>query len=40
MKRATWVFLMQQVDIDGQRDWLAWTPRADQWMRFEAAALK
>ena len=37
---ATWVFLMQQVDIYGQRDRLAWTPRADQWMRFETATLK
>src|SRR5438128_6132566 len=26
---ATWVFLMQQVDIYGSRDRLAWTPRAD-----------
>lgn len=37
---ATWVFLMQQVDIYGQRDRLHWTPRADQWMRFEGATLR
>ena len=37
---ASWVFLMQQVDIYGQRDRLQWTPRADQWMRFEAATLR
>ena len=37
---ASWVFLMQQVDVYGQRDRLQWTPRADQWMRFEAATLR
>ena len=31
---ATWVFLMQQVDIYAARDRLGWTPRADQWMSF------
>ena len=37
---ATWVFLMQQVDIYGQRDRLTWTPRADQWRRFDTAVVK
>jgi peptide/nickel transport system substrate-binding protein len=37
---ATWVFLMQQVDIYASRDRLTWTPRADQWMRFDAATLR
>ena len=37
---ATWVFLMQQVDIYATRERLAWTPRADQWMLFHQAALK
>ena len=37
---ATWVFLMQQVDIYATRERLAWTPRADQWMRFHQATLK
>ncbi len=37
---ATWVFLMQQVDIYATRERLAWTPRADQWMPFHQAALK
>src|SRR2546423_14464279 len=31
---ATWVFLMQQVDIYVHRYRLTWTPRSDQWMRF------
>ena len=29
---ATWVFLLQQVDIYATRDRLTWTPRPDQWM--------
>ncbi len=37
---ATWVFLMQQVDIYATRDRLVWTPRADQWMLFHDAVLK
>ena len=37
---ATWVYLMQQVDIYATRDRLAWTPRPDQWMLFHDAALK
>jgi peptide/nickel transport system substrate-binding protein len=37
---ATWVFLMQQIDIYAMRDRVAWTPRADQWMQFHAASLK
>jgi peptide/nickel transport system substrate-binding protein len=37
---ATWVFLMQQVDIYATRDRVTWTPRGDQWMLFHEAALK
>jgi len=37
---GTWVFLMQQVDIYASRDRLGWTPRGDQWMLFQDAALK
>ena len=37
---ATWVFLMQQVDIYATRERLAWTPRADQWLLFHPATLK
>jgi peptide/nickel transport system substrate-binding protein len=37
---ATWVFLMQQVDIYATRDRLAWAPRADQWLLFHQATLK
>jgi peptide/nickel transport system substrate-binding protein len=37
---ATWVFLLQQVDIYAMRDRVTWTPRADQWMQFHVAALK
>ena len=37
---ATWVFLLQQVDIYAMRDRVTWTPRADQWMQFHAASLK
>ena len=37
---ATWVYLMQQVDIYAARDRLTWTPRADQWLLFHEAVLK
>ena len=37
---ATWVFLMQQVDIYAMRDSVEWTPRPDQWMLFQGATLK
>jgi peptide/nickel transport system substrate-binding protein len=37
---ATWVYLMQQVDIYASRDRLAWAPRPDQWMLFHDASLK
>jgi peptide/nickel transport system substrate-binding protein len=37
---ATWVFLMQQVDIYAARERLGWTPRTDQWMLFHAATLR
>jgi peptide/nickel transport system substrate-binding protein len=37
---ATWVFLMQQLDIYATRDRLLWTPRPDQWMPFHEATLK
>jgi peptide/nickel transport system substrate-binding protein len=37
---ATWVFLVQQVDIYATRDRLGWTPRADQWLLFHTATLK
>jgi peptide/nickel transport system substrate-binding protein len=37
---ATWVFLLQQVDIYASRDRLSWTPRTDQWMPFHDASLK
>jgi peptide/nickel transport system substrate-binding protein len=37
---ATWVFLLQQVDIYATRDRVTWTPRADQWMLFRTATLK
>jgi peptide/nickel transport system substrate-binding protein len=36
---ATWVFLMQQVDIYASRDRLSWTPRGDQWMPLHDASL-
>ncbi|MBI4635459.1 MAG: hypothetical protein HY727_03830 [Candidatus Rokubacteria bacterium] len=36
---ATWVFLMQQVDIYATRERLTWTPRADQWLHFHQASL-
>jgi peptide/nickel transport system substrate-binding protein len=37
---ATWVFLMQQVDIYATRERLMWAPRPDQWMLFHDAALR
>jgi hypothetical protein len=37
---ATWVFLLQQVDIYASRDRLSWTPRTDQWMPLHDASLK
>jgi peptide/nickel transport system substrate-binding protein len=37
---ATWVFLVQQVDIYATRDRVGWTPRADQWLLFQTATLK
>jgi peptide/nickel transport system substrate-binding protein len=37
---ATWVFLLQQVDIYALRDRVEWTPRPDQWMLFHGASLK
>jgi peptide/nickel transport system substrate-binding protein len=37
---ATWVFLMQQVDIYAMRERLEWTPRPDQWMSFYGASLR
>jgi len=37
---ATWVFLMQQVDLYATRDRLEWTPRTDQWLLFHEAMLK
>ncbi len=40
MEDATWVFLVQQVDIYATRDRLSWTPRADQWLLFHTATLK
>ena len=36
---ATWVFLLQQVDIYATRDRVSWTPRADQWMSFHGASV-
>jgi ABC-type transport system substrate-binding protein len=37
---ATWVFLLQQVDIYAARDRVGWTPRPDQWLPFHQATLK
>jgi len=37
---ATWVFLLQQVDIYAMRARVEWTPRPDQWMDFRGAVLK
>jgi peptide/nickel transport system substrate-binding protein len=36
---ATWVFLLQQVDIYAARERLAWTPRGDQWLPLHEASL-
>ncbi len=40
LEDATWVFLMQQVDIYASRDRLTWAPRGDQWMPLHDAVLK
>jgi len=40
VENATWVFLLQQVDIYASRDRLTWTPRTDQWMPLQGATLK
>ncbi len=37
---ATWVFLLQQVDVYASRERLTWTPRADQWMPLHQATLR
>jgi len=37
---ATWVFLLQQVDIYASRDRLVWAARPDQWMPLHEAAIK
>jgi peptide/nickel transport system substrate-binding protein len=37
---ATWVFLLQQVDIYATRERVAWTPRPDQWLQLHTATLK
>ena len=37
---ATWVFLVQQVDIYAPRDRVTWTPRGDQWMSLYDAIVK
>ena len=37
---ATWVFLLQQVDIYASRDRLMWTARSDQWMPLQDASVK
>jgi peptide/nickel transport system substrate-binding protein len=37
---ATWVFLLQQVDVYAMRERVVWTPRADQWMVLHQATLK
>jgi peptide/nickel transport system substrate-binding protein len=37
---ATWVFLVQQVDIYATRDRVTWTPRGDQWMSLYDAIVK
>ena len=37
---ATWIFLMQQVDIYATRDRVTWTPRGEQWMLLHEATLK
>ncbi len=40
VENATWVFLLQQVDIYASRDRLSWTPRPDQWMPLHEVALR
>jgi ABC-type transport system substrate-binding protein len=37
---ATWVFLMQQVDIYATRERVTWKPRGDQWMPLHEATLR
>jgi peptide/nickel transport system substrate-binding protein len=37
---ASWVFLLQQVDIYASRDRVVWTPRPDQWMPLHEASLR
>ncbi len=37
---ATWVFLLQQVDIYASRERLTWTPRPDQWIPLHDASIK
>jgi peptide/nickel transport system substrate-binding protein len=37
---ATWVFLMQQVDIYASRERVTWIPRGDQWMPLHEAIVK
>ena len=37
---ATWVFLVQQVDIYATRDRVTWMPRGDQWMSLYDAIVK
>jgi len=37
---ATWVFLMQQVDIYATRERVTWKPRGDQWMPPHEATLR
>jgi peptide/nickel transport system substrate-binding protein len=37
---ATWVFLLQQVDIYATRARLTWVPRADQWLPLAQATLR
>ena len=37
---ATWVFLLQQVDIYATRERVSWTPRADQWLPLHTATLR
>ena len=37
---ATWVFLLQQVDIYASRDRLVWAARPDQWMPLHDASIK
>ena len=37
---ATWVFLMQQMDIYATRERVTWKPRGDQWMPLDEAIVK